>query len=82
MASITIRNLDEELKVRLRIRAAQHRRSMEDEVREMLRTALAEDVMPRGDLGERIRSRFSDFGDVVLEIPSREPVREPPTPGT
>jgi antitoxin FitA len=81
MASITIRNLDEQLKVRLRIRAARHHRSMEDEVRELLRAALAEDTPPSGDLVERIRSRFARFGDVALDIPRREPMREPPFPG-
>ena len=33
MASITVRNLDDELKQRLRVRAAQHGHSMEEEVR-------------------------------------------------
>src|SRR5262249_5840591 len=41
MASITIRQLDEELKQRLRLRAARHGRSMEDEARTMLRQAAA-----------------------------------------
>ena len=39
MASITIRNLDESVKARLRIRAAQHGRSMEEEARHILRDA-------------------------------------------
>lgn len=43
MATMTIRNLDEQLKARLRIRAAQHGRSMEDEARDILRTALSEE---------------------------------------
>ena len=41
MASITIRQLDESLKQQLRLRAASHGRSMEDEVRTILRTAAA-----------------------------------------
>src|SRR5262245_62155722 len=45
MASITIRQLDEDLKKRLRLRAASHGRSMEDEVRTILRAAAA---APRG----------------------------------
>ncbi|HMO45377.1 MAG TPA: plasmid stabilization protein [Rubrivivax sp.] len=40
MASITIRNLDDELKARLRVRAAQQGRSMEEEARVLLRQAL------------------------------------------
>lgn len=39
MASITIRNLDDRLKARLHLRAAHHSRSMEDEARDILRTA-------------------------------------------
>ena len=41
MASITIRQLDDELKQRLRLRAARHGRSMEDEARTILREAAA-----------------------------------------
>ena len=41
MATLAIRDLDEELRARLRVRAAQHGRSMEAEVREILRDALA-----------------------------------------
>ena len=44
MASITIRKLDEQTKTRLRIRAAHHKRSMEDEARNILRAALAQDA--------------------------------------
>jgi len=43
MASITIRNLDEQTKSRLRVRAAHHKRSMEEEARHILRASLAED---------------------------------------
>jgi len=50
MASITIRNLGEGLKSRLRARAAQHGRSMEEEAREILRTALAETTRPPTNL--------------------------------
>lgn len=45
MASLIVRNLDDALKTRLRVRAAYHGRSMEEEVRRILRTALAEDAM-------------------------------------
>ncbi|MCX7056146.1 MAG: plasmid stabilization protein, partial [Proteobacteria bacterium] len=43
MASITIRNLDDALKSRLRVRAAHRQRSMEDEVRHILKAALSEE---------------------------------------
>ncbi len=80
MASITIRDLDPSLKERLRVQAARHGRAMEEEVRSILRTALAEgDTMP-ARLGESIRARFRRFGGVELELPAREPMREPPRP--
>ena len=41
MASITIRNLDEDIKTRLRVQAAQNNRSMEEEARLILRQALS-----------------------------------------
>ncbi len=40
MANITIRNLDDDVKARLRVRAAEHHRSMEEEVRIILRDAV------------------------------------------
>lgn len=78
MGSITIRRLDDELKERLRRRAASHGRSMEDEVREMLRTSLAREEGEPENLADRIRSRFEPLGGVELDLPEREPVREPP----
>jgi antitoxin FitA len=78
VATITIRNLDESLKVRLRVRAASRGRSMEEEARHILRAALAEPSLAAPHLGERIRRRFAPFGDVQLAIPPREPVRDPP----
>ena len=78
-ASITIRNLDRALKERLRVRAAQHGRSMEAEARRILETALApQDGPPARHLYDRVRSRFAPLGGVDLELPPREPVREPP----
>ena len=78
MASITVRNLDEELKRRLRIRAAENGRSMQQEAREILRAALGEDAAPSRYLGTAIHELFKPVGGVELEIPSREPMREPP----
>lgn len=79
MASITVRNLDDGLKRRLRIRAAENERSMEQEVREILRTVLAEDSTPSQNLGTALHSLFSPFGGVELDLPPRTPMREPPT---
>lgn len=81
MASITIRNLDERTKARLRLRAAHHRRSMEEEARKILRAAVAEEPVARRNLADAIRRRFQPLGGIDLELPPREPVREPPKPG-
>ena len=78
MASITIRNLDDETKNRLRVRAAHRRRSMEDEARNILRETLARDTAPPGNLARVIAERFRPMGGVDLEQPAREEIREPP----
>jgi plasmid stability protein len=78
MASITVRNLDEELKRRLRIRAAENGRSMQQEARDILRAALDEDAAPSKNLGTAIHELFKPFGGVELEILPREQMREHP----
>ena len=78
MASITVRHLDEELKRRLRIRAAENGHSMEQEARDILLAALEQDPAPVKNLGAAINLLFQPFGDVELAIPPREPMREPP----
>jgi plasmid stability protein len=80
MASITIRKLDEQTKARLRVRAAHHKRSMEDEARNILRAALAEDRATPGNLADAIRRRFRPLGGIELRLPGRAPMREPPKP--
>lgn len=80
MASIVIRNLDEGTKDRLRIRAAHHKRSMEEEARHILRSALANESLPSRNLGDSIRARFKALGGVDLDLPPREPMRDPPKP--
>jgi plasmid stability protein len=78
-ASITIRNLDPAIKERLRVRAAQHGHSMEAEARCILQTALTpEGGPPTRHLYDRVRARFAPLGGVELELPAREPGREPP----
>ncbi|MGH7897283.1 MAG: FitA-like ribbon-helix-helix domain-containing protein [Candidatus Binatia bacterium] len=78
MANLTIRNLDEQTKERLRVRAAHRRRSMEDEARNILRQALADGPAMAGNLAEAIRRRFRDLGGADLALPAREPMRDPP----
>ena len=80
MASITIRKLDEQTKARLRVRAAHRKRSMEDEARNILRAALAEETATPRNLAEAVRRRFRPLGGVELRLPLREPMREPPKP--
>ncbi|EJT02052.1 hypothetical protein [Rhizobium sp. CCGE 510] len=78
MASMTIRNLDDGLKRRLRMRAATHGRSMEDEARDILRAALATSEPVARNLADAIRARLLSIGGIELDIPPREPIREPP----
>ena len=79
MAMLTIRNLEPALKERLRVRAAQHARSMEAEARDILSQALKPSASPpECNLYERIRARFAPLGGVDLELPPREAVRAPP----
>lgn len=78
VASITIRNLDEQTKERLRVRAAHQGRSMEDEARSILRAAVAKEAATSRNLALAIRKRFERFGGIEIEIPERERMREPP----
>jgi antitoxin FitA len=78
MSSITIRNLEETLKSRLRVRAARHGRSMEEEARQILRAALAEKAHAPVNLFEAIRRHIAPLGGVDLDVPRRGPMREPP----
>lgn len=76
MASITIRNIEDGVKTRLRIRAAEHGRSMEEEARCILRDALDRE-RPRS-LVDLARELFGPEHGVDLELPPRAKVREPP----
>lgn len=76
--AITIRNLPPGLKERLRVRAAEHGRSMEAEARTILETALRGSRAPGRNLAARIRARFAPLGGVDLDLPPREAAREPP----
>ncbi|MDR9438562.1 MAG: plasmid stabilization protein [Halomonas sp.] len=70
MATMTIRHLDDALKAELRLAAARHGHSMEEEVRLILRRALTAE--PQQGLGSQIRQRFAEQGGVELEVPSRQ----------
>jgi plasmid stability protein len=77
MASITIRNLDRSIKEKLRVQAAKHGRSMEEEVRSILKETFAKESGQPENLAERIHKRFAAFGGANLPDIEREPIREP-----
>lgn len=80
MASITVRNLEEATKRKLKVRAALNGRSMEQEAREILKRALRQNPKHSGtgaDLAEAIHRRFAPYGGVELELLPREPIRDP-----
>ena len=79
MASITIRNLDDTLKSRLRVQAAVHGRSMEDEARDILQSGLSREPTRKGSLAASIRAKFAPLGGVTLPVVVREPMRAPPS---
>ena len=76
MATLTIRQLDEKTKIKLRIRAAHHGRSMEEEARAILRSALTV-FAPQQNLAESIRQRFAILDGVDLKLPRRDAIRQP-----
>lgn len=75
MAQFVVRNLEEDVKARLRRRARRHGRSMEEEVRNILRNAVRSEFTPPAKLGSRIAARFAEIGlgDDVREL--RTPAR-------
>lgn len=77
MASITIRNLDNQLKARLRVQAAHHGHSMEEEARNILRSALSTEPQQTENLAESIQKRFAPLGGVELPELPREEIRKP-----
>jgi antitoxin FitA len=70
MADLGIRNIDEEVKRRLRVRAAHHGRSMEAEIRAILEEAVKRPADSESLLSA-LRDRFASFGRVELELPRR-----------
>ena len=77
MSSITIRDIDDRLKARLRLQAAQHGHSMEQEAHEILRTALSTGRSRHGSLVDSMRARIEPLGGIEWEIAPRESIREP-----
>ena len=73
MATLTIRNLDDAVRDRLRQRAAEHGHSMEEEVRQILHQVVkpADTAATSEGLGSRIHNHFAQLGGVGLTLPSR-----------
>lgn len=68
MAQFVVRNLENGVKVRLKRRARRHGRSMEEEVRDILRSAVADEDTASGGLGSEIAAIFSNRG-IDFDIP-------------
>jgi antitoxin FitA len=77
MAALSVRNIDDGLKRRLRIRAARNGRSMEAEIRAILEEAApSSDESGEEDFFEVLVRRFQEIGGVELDLPPRStPVR-------
>jgi antitoxin FitA len=69
MAQVIVRNLDDSVKRQLQRRAAKHGRSMEEEIRDILRDAVKDDGKPEKGLGTRIAERFRG---IELDEPIQE----------
>ncbi|CAN5454804.1 plasmid stabilization protein [soil metagenome] len=70
MAALSVRDLDEAVRERLRVRAAHHGRSMEAEIRAILTDAVSTPMDSLG-LAQTLLARFSDLGGLDLELPPR-----------
>ncbi len=75
MPSLTIRNLDPTVKKGLRIQAARHSCSMEEEARKILRAAILKPDTKKG-LGSLIQQKFEPIGGIDIE-PVRSAPRSP-----
>lgn len=78
MAQFTVRNLEEDVKARLKKRATRHGASLEEEVRQILRNAVKDEGRPKARLGSRIAARFARVG-LTSGLPELrgQPVRLP-----
>ena len=78
MATITVRNVAERTKRKLRVRAASHGRSMEEEVRQILLAVVDREAPVPSNLAETIASIVDPLGGIELDLPPRGPLRRPP----
>ncbi|MEB3215578.1 MAG: plasmid stability protein [Nostocales cyanobacterium 94392] len=75
MFNITISNLDDDIKYRLQKQAEKHGRSLEEEAREILRSALTENNKDTSNIATIIEQRFANLGEFELPEVKREPIR-------
>ena len=79
MSVLTVRNLDPDVKTRLRVSAAKQGIAMEEAVRRILTRAANETIAPslaQNDLGQRIQARFAGLGEIPIS--PRSPMRASP----
>ena len=77
MGAIHVRNIKDSVKENLRTMAAEHGNSVEEEVRQILERA-GDQRKPEEHLYHRMRRLVAKYGAMEIELPSREPEREPP----
>ena len=70
MNIISVKNLEPNLEEKLRLAAASHGRTMEEEARSILHEYFKESA-PVGGMGDRMHARFATIGGIELELPSR-----------
>jgi plasmid stability protein len=74
LAQLVVRNLDDDVKAKLQRRAHRHGRSTEEEVHEILRSAVRHEVAPSRPLGTQVKSRFARLGleEDIPELPGQQ----------
>lgn len=79
MANLTVRNIEEDTKQKLRLRAARHGHSLEAEVRSILRSAATtrDDTSRTSNLYDEIRRLVEPHGGFDIPVPLREPAPRP-----
>jgi len=75
MATLLIRNLDEDVKMQLKVQAAQNNRSMEEEVRFILKEAVRQHPMRGPSLADIARDAVEPYGGFDMELPARDAIR-------
>ena len=68
MAQVVVRDIEEDVKVRLKRLAERHGHSMEEEIRHILRNAAKDSSRPIAKIGSRIAARFSGKG-LTVDLP-------------